>query len=63
MWRKTRKPYGRYYGADPNRNFNYHFAGRFKKISIQYKVLAMRRSLMIESDKTKACSQFHKRKM
>ncbi|XP_068714992.1 carboxypeptidase B-like [Montipora foliosa] len=27
MWRKTRKPYSRGYGADPNRNFNYHFAG------------------------------------
>jgi len=28
MWRKTRKPYsGGNYGADPNRNFNYHFAG------------------------------------
>jgi len=27
MWRKTRRRIGRYYGADPNRNFNYHFAG------------------------------------
>lgn len=27
MWRKTRKRYNGGYGADPNRNFNYHFAG------------------------------------
>ena len=27
MWRKTRRPYSGAYGADPNRNFNYHFAG------------------------------------
>ncbi|KAL9959382.1 hypothetical protein ACROYT_G032704 [Oculina patagonica] len=27
MWRKTRRPIGGSYGADPNRNFNYHFAG------------------------------------
>ena len=28
MWRKTRSPNGDgTYGADPNRNFNYHFAG------------------------------------
>lgn len=26
-WRKTRKPYGAYYGADPNRNFDYLFGG------------------------------------
>ncbi|KAK4881666.1 hypothetical protein RN001_004985 [Aquatica leii] len=25
MWRKTRKPYGGCYGADPNRNWNYHW--------------------------------------
>ena len=30
MWRKTRSPNsGGSYGADPNRNFNYHFAGIF----------------------------------
>lgn len=27
MWRKTRRSYSGSYGADPNRNFNYHFAG------------------------------------
>lgn len=27
MWRKTRKPYGRCYGADPNRNFDFHHGG------------------------------------
>jgi hypothetical protein len=26
-WRKTRRPYGSYYGADPNRNFDYMFGG------------------------------------
>lgn len=41
MWRKTRQPYGARYGADPNRNFNYHFAGKFKKISIHYKSFSM----------------------
>lgn len=25
MWRKTRKPYGSCYGADPNRNWDYHW--------------------------------------
>jgi len=25
MWRKTRKPYGLCYGADPNRNWGYHW--------------------------------------
>ena len=58
MWRKTRQPYGARYGADPNRNFNYHFAGKFKKISIHYKVLAWpARKPVMESDKTKARSQ------
>jgi len=25
MWRKTRKPYGKCFGADPNRNWNFHW--------------------------------------
>jgi len=27
LWRKTRKPYGSCYGADPNRNFGYQWGG------------------------------------
>ena len=35
MWRKTRRPYSGEYGADPNRNFNYHFAGEhYEKTSL-----------------------------
>ncbi|XP_054165083.1 zinc carboxypeptidase A 1-like [Oppia nitens] len=28
MWRKTRKPYGSCFGADPNRNFGYQWGGQ-----------------------------------
>ncbi|KAF2900585.1 hypothetical protein ILUMI_05602, partial [Ignelater luminosus] len=54
MWRKTRQPYGTCYGADPNRNWNYHwmdggasdnpcsqtFAGRAPFSEIEIKTLA-----------------------